>query len=124
MRSQAIMSRVSMAVANRLAYKDMNTVLYLGITITLYCLIVLFSQLLPSDIGSVLDLVSAYAISCAAFFIPSLFYMKALRKFKLKSEDDPTVKTNMLLAKCFIGFGVFNAIMSVTSAFFAIFGVE
>ena len=79
MRSQAIMSRLSMAVANRLAYKDMNTALYLAITITLYGLIILCSQVLPSDIGSVLDLVSAYAISCAAFFIPSIFYTKALR---------------------------------------------
>lgn len=109
-----------MAVANRMAYKDMNTIIYLAVTISLYTVIVILACFL-NEIGAVIDLVGAYSISCAAFFIPSVFYTKALDKFKLKDREDPEVKSYLLMAKFFIGFGCFNAVVSLTAAMFEFF---
>lgn len=106
-----------------MAYREMNAVLYVALTVTLYALIVFFAILAPSDIGSILDFVSAYAITNAAFIIPATFYKKALYKFKLADPESPEVKKNLLIANIFIGLGVFNACVSITSALLTITGV-
>ena len=105
-----------------MAYHEMNQVLYYSLSIGLYVLLVFIAMLIPS-IGSILDFVSAYAISCAAFFIPAVFYKKALQKFKLADAESKEVKRNLLIANVFIGLGIFNACMSVTSALLTMTGV-
>ena len=47
MRSQQIMSRVSAAVAQRLAYKDMGDMLYYSITLILYITTTILNNTLP-----------------------------------------------------------------------------
>ena len=77
MRSQAIMSHISAPVAQRLVLQEMSYVTYLIASISLYALIVLLAMVL-TDISSVFDFVSAYAVSSIAFFVPGLFYRKAV----------------------------------------------
>ena len=115
MRSQQIMSRVSAAVAQRQAYKDMGDMLYYSITLILYITTVTLALFLPKNIGPVIDGLGAYAVSSMAFFIPGFFYKRALLKFKMKDAEEPEVKKNWTIANIFIGLGVFNAIMSVGS---------
>ena len=122
MRSKAIMSRISAVVATRMAYKEMNTALYVTITLLLYAFIVSVAMFLPSDIGSVLDLVSAYSISCIAFFIPAAFYKRSLQKFKMADPQEPKQKSLWRLANLFFCFGAFNGTVSLMSAILAIIG--
>ena len=76
-RSQAIMSHVSAAVAQRMAYKEMSYAVYLTVSICFYAFILLLAMLL-ADITTIIDIISAYAISCMAFFVPGMFYRKAI----------------------------------------------
>jgi len=124
MRSQAMLLRVSAVVAQRLAYKEMPAWIYYGVTTVFYCVIVTIACFAPSDIGILLDIVGAYAISCAAFFIPSVFYTKALQKFKLKDADAPEVKTDLLICKLFIGFGCINSFLGLFSVAISLAGLE
>ena len=116
MRSQAMLSRVSAVVAQRLAYKDMNNLPYYFFSLALYAIIIGLSLILPSNIGFVIDGLGAYSVSNMAFFVPAIFYKKALAKFGLKSSDAPEVKTDLLIGKIFLGLGVFNSIMSIGAA--------
>jgi len=105
-----------------MAYREMNTVLYVLISLIFYALIVALAMVFKS-ISSIFDFVSAYAISSVAFFIPSIFYKKALHKFKLADPDDPTVKSRLLIANVFIGLGILNAILGVSSGVITITGI-
>jgi len=106
-----------------MAYKEMNSILYVSLTVGLYALIVFVAMLAPQDISSILDLVSAYAVSCAAFFIPSFYYRKSLERFKLADPESPEVKRNILIAKIFMGLGVFNALASCFSVVLTLAGL-
>ena len=120
MRSKAIMSHVSAAVAQRLAYKEMSDVLYYICTIILYA-IVAFSATQLGDITAVIDMISAYAISCMAFFVPAVFYRKGVEKFGI--EVDETVKKRLCIAMLFIPIGCLNAILGLSAAILYITGV-
>lgn len=120
MRSQAIMSHISTPVAQRLAYKDMNYGIYLLASICMYALIVLLAMILE-DISTVFDFVSAYAISGIAFFIPSVFFRKAVKKFKV-DESRPEIRYAHKIAILFIPLGCINAILGLGSAIITITG--
>ena len=115
------MSHLSAAQAQRLATNEMSQMLYLIVTLTFYILVVTVA-LFVGDIGTVIDFVSAYCISCMAFLIPGVFYRKAVVKFKHDSSD-PTVKKRMLLAGFFIPLGMLNFGLSATSGILGITGV-
>lgn len=85
-KSAAMMSHVSAAVAQQIAVSDMNIGVYVGITVGFYALIVLLAMLIE-DISSIFDFVSAYSISSLAFFIPGMFYRKAVHKFNADMND-------------------------------------
>jgi len=115
------MSHVSAAQAQRLAYKDMNYGIYISCTLAMYGLIVLIAMLVP-DIGTIIDFVCAYSVSCMAFFIPSVFYTRAIKKFGVDVKG-PGVKTNLTIACIFIPLGILNFTLSITSALLSITGV-
>ena len=76
------MSHVSAAQAQRMAYKEMPNMLYFPLTIVLYAIIAAAATQL-GDITFVIDIISAYAISSMAFFVPAIFYQKAVKKFNI-----------------------------------------
>lgn len=122
MQSVTSLKRVSAVVAQRMAYREMKTSIYVTATVLFYAIIVALAMTFK-DISSIFDFVSAYAISSIAFFIPSLFYKKALSKFKLANPEDPEVKKRMLIANVFIGLGALNAVLGISSAIITITGV-
>jgi hypothetical protein len=63
-----------------MAYKSMNKVTYLVITVCLYGVEILLSTFIP-DIGIVFNFVSAFAVSSLAFIFPGMFYLKCEKKF-------------------------------------------
>ena len=73
MQSKAMMSHVSAAVAQRMAYKEMSNGLYLVSTIILYTMIAFVATQL-GDITAIIDMISAYSISCMGFFVPAWYY--------------------------------------------------
>jgi len=103
-----------------MAYKEMNNVTYLVATISLYCLIVLLGTQL-GDITSIIDMISAYSISCMAFFVPAVFYRKAVKKFNIEVTQE--VKNRLVITLIFIPIGCFNAILGIMSAVLYIAGV-
>ena len=115
------MSQISASVAQRLAYKDMNYAIYLGASVSFYAVIVLLAMLLE-DISSVFDFVSAYAISGIAFFIPSVFFTKAIKKFNV-DQSDPGVQFAKKIAILFIPLGILNAALGISSAIITITGL-
>ena len=74
LRSKAIMSHISAAVAQKLAYHDMNQVVYYVASLTMYGLCVLGAIVIP-DVSTVFDFVSAVSVSAIAFFIPAILYI-------------------------------------------------
>ncbi len=121
LKSQAIMSHISASVAQRMAYKDMNYAIYLIASISLYAVIVILAMIL-TDISSVFDFVSAYAISGIAFFIPSVFFTKAIKKFNV-DQNDPEIKFAKKIAVLFIPLGCLNAVLGISSAIITITGL-
>ena len=117
-----MMSRVSAAVAQRLAVREMSTATYLVSSISLYALIVFLAMVLK-DISSIFDLVSAYGISSMAFIIPGMFYSKAVKKFGLADPNDPQVKTRLTISTAFYFLGALNAFLGVFSAIITITGL-
>ena len=80
MRSKAIMSHISAAVAQRLAYKDMSPVWYYGAALVMYGICVL-GAIGIEDVAQIFDFVSAISVSAIAFFIPSVFYLRVQKVF-------------------------------------------
>jgi len=99
----------------------MNYALYLTITMSFYGLIVLLAMVLK-DITVVFDFVSAYSISCIAFFIPSVFYSKGVAKFGVDTTQ-PEVVTRLRLCILFYVLGALNAVLGVSSAIITLTGV-
>ena len=120
MRSKAMMSHVSAAVAQRMAYKEMSDLLYYTSTIILY-IVIAFSATQLGDITAIIDMISAYAISCMAFFVPAVFYRKGVKKFGV--EIDKTVKNRLCVTLIFIPIGCLNAILGISAAILYITGV-
>lgn len=114
------MSRVSAAVAQRMAYRQMNNALYYSSTIVLY-FVIAFAASQLNDITSVIDMISAYAISCMAFFVPAMYYRKAVAKFGV--EVTSVVKSRMNIALVFIPIGILNAVLGLSAALLYITGV-
>ena len=115
------MSHISAAQAQRLAYGEMSMVTYLIASISFYALIVFLAMILE-DISSVFDFVSAYAISSIAFFIPSIFFRKAVEKFGA-DMDDPQIIKKLKICKLFFFLGILNAILGISSAIITITGL-
>ena len=86
----------------------------------LFCLTNLLQR--NKNIGTIIDFVSAYCISCMAFLIPAVFYRKAVVKFK-HDQDAPGVKNQMMIALFMIPLGVLNFGLSCTSGILGITGV-
>jgi len=77
-KSKAIMSVVSTAKAQKLAYKTMKNSYYVIGTMVLYVIIIIFAILL-TDITNIFDFASAIAITCLAFIFPGSFYLLSLK---------------------------------------------
>ena len=121
MHSMAVMSRMSAAVAQRLATKEMSFAVYLICTIGFYALIVFLAMVLK-DISSIFDFVSAYSVSSLAFFIPAFFYRKAVKKFNV--EVTRQIEGRLRIALILIPIGCLNAVLGITSAIIVIAGLE
>jgi len=121
MYSQAVTARMSAAVVQHLATKEMSMTLYLICSISFYALIVFLAMVLK-DISSIFDFVSAYSISSLAFFIPAFFYRKAVEKFNIEVTDE--VKNRKIIAIILIPIGCLNAVLGVMSAIIVIAGLE
>ena len=114
------MSHIEADVAQRMAYKDMNLALYLSISLIFYAVIVLLSILLK-DISVVFDFVSALGISGLAFFIPGIFYKRAVEKFSVKQT--PAVVSRLRISTLFYVLGVLNFILGISSGVITLVGV-
>ena len=120
LRSKAMMSHVSAAVAQRLAYKDMKASYYYIASLIFYS-VILLGAILIVDITTIFDFVSAIAISALAFFIPSILYRQIPKKFPQELENG---RTNMCLANLFLALGCVNFILGLMSTVINIIGVE
>ena len=103
--------------ANRMAYKTMNTCLYLVATLTYYVVIVLGAIFIPG-IDIVFDFVGAIAITSVAFYFPAYLYPRAVRKFNVKIEGP--VATNMRLSCLYMIIGVICMSLGIFSTVYAI----
>lgn len=74
------LSVMTSSEANRLAYKDMRTSLYLLGTFSFYVIVIIGAITIPS-VSVVLDFAAAFAVSALAFVFPGLFYYKAAHRF-------------------------------------------
>merc|ERR1712127_460205 len=87
-KSRAIMSQISTAKAQRMAYKDMPYLSYVTITISFYCVIVT-GAIFILDISTIFDFASAISITALAFIFPGWFYLKVETKFRGGKIEDP-----------------------------------
>ena len=115
--SIGILSEVPIEEANRMAYKDMNTVLYVGATLSFYAIIVM-GAIAIEDIAIVFDFAGAIAVSAIAFFFPAHLYPKAINKFNVEKTSE--VKMNICLSYFFwvlgainFSLGIFVAILNI-----------
>lgn len=76
LRTEAMMSEVTTAKAQKLAYKTMNPILYASATLILYGIIIIGAIFL-NDITNIFDIVSAFALTCIRFLFPACFYLLA-----------------------------------------------
>ena len=93
----------------------MNYATYLLLTMIVYGSIVALAIAL-GDIGTIIDIISAYCISCLAFFIPSMFYKRAVKRYGDDIKDDKETKSKFCVANLFLPLGVLNAILGISSA--------
>ena len=105
MQSIGILSEVPIEEANRMAYKDMNTALYVGATLSFYVIIII-GAIAIEDIAIVFDFAGAIAVSAIAFFFPAYLYPRAVEKFNVERTSE--VRTNICLSYFFWVFGAIN----------------
>ena len=98
MKSIALLNEVPAEEANRMAYKDMNSVYYVIATLSFYAVIVL-GAIVIKDIAIVFDFAGAIAVSAIAFFFPATFYPMAVKKYKV--ERTWKVKRNICISYLF-----------------------
>lgn len=63
-----------------MAYKTMNPIIYYSVSILLYALEV-FLSIVIKDISNVFNFIATIAGTSLSFFLPSAFYMVAIKKF-------------------------------------------
>ena len=88
-----------------MAYKDMNTALYVLATLSFYAIIVI-GAISIKDIAIVFDFAGAVAVSAIAFFFPAYLYPAAVKKFNVQITSE--VKRNICYSYFFWVFGVIN----------------
>ena len=110
MLSVALLDHVPAEEANRMAYKDMNTALYVIATLAFYTVIVI-GAIAIKDIAIVFDFAGAVAVSAIAFFFPAYLYPAAVKKFGV--EQTPEVKRNICFAYCFWVLGAINFTLGI-----------
>ena len=71
------LTKVKNESESRMAYLDMNYTTYVIVTLIFYVFVVVLAMALK-DIGIIFHFISAYAVSCCAFFIPGFWYKKAV----------------------------------------------
>jgi hypothetical protein len=111
------MSTMTVAEANRLAYKDMKMPYYLIGTLTFY-LIVLGLAIILDNISIVLDISAAFAISALAFVFPGLFYLKGKQRF------GGAIVFYERMSYLYLTLGAINCALSLTSCVWGIIGGE
>lgn len=111
-RSSAInaLSIVPQAQANRMAYKDMKTSLYLLCTFGLFAFEMGMGVLI-SDISIVFEFASAIAVSALAFWFPGYYYLMAAEKY---GKDKPNA--HGCVARVLFYFGWFNCFIGMSAA--------
>ena len=108
--SRLVMSHMSAAVAQRLAYKEMKSVYYYGCTIGMYALCLVGALTIP-NITLIFDLVSGIAISCIAFFVPATLYLMLEERYQrgiLREEEVKKQKMYRALSWFYLFLGLFN----------------
>ena len=111
LRSKAIMSHISAAVAQKLAYKDMNNFSYYTACLSFYT-VVLLGAIFIEDVAQIFDFVSAISVSAIAFFIPGGFYLMIEKRFP---QELPNRTRNISLSWLFIVLGFVNFCLGITS---------
>lgn len=107
------MSTMTIAEANRLAYKDMQMKYYLLGTFGFYIVLVVGAIFIPS-VTLVIDFAGAFAISALSAIFPSLFYLNAHKKFK------KGVNFYISMAYVYFVIGCINCILGITSTIWGI----
>jgi len=103
---------------SRMAYLDMNYTTYVVVTLLFYVLIVVLAMALK-DIGVIFHFVSAYAISCIAFFIPGNWYKKAVIAFEIDATQ-PEVAQRLRICLLLNILGVINTVLGFGSGFISL----
>ena len=105
-----VISHVSTAEANRMAYKDMNYCLYLGVTFGLFGVELVIAFIL-NDITTVFDFLSAFVVTCLAFWFPGGYYLMAENRYA------KTKNTTMRVASyIFMFLGAVNCLIGIAAA--------
>lgn len=102
------MSMVTVEEANRMAYKDMRTSLYLIGTLGFYAIVIVGSIIITS-VTIIFDFAAAFAVSAIAFIFPALFYMRGAKRF------GNSTKGYMYMSYAFFTLGCFNCALGITS---------
>ena len=113
--SVALLDHVPAEEVNRMAYKDMNTAIYVIATLSFYTVIVTGSILIK-DIAIVFDYAGAVAVSAIAFFLPAYLYPAAVKKFNVEKTQE--VKRNICVCYFFRVFGWINFTLGILVATF------
>ena len=93
-----------------MAYKEMNTVIYVIATLSFYIVIVT-GAILIKDIAIVFDYAGAVSVSAIAFFLPAYLYPAAIKKFNVEITRE--VKRNICFSYFFRVFGAINFTLGI-----------
>ena len=96
-----------------MAYKDMNTALYVLATLSFYSIIVI-GAISIEDITIVFDFAGAVAVSAIAFFFPAYLYPAAVKKFNVEITGE--VKRYICYSYFFWAFGALNFTLGILVA--------
>ena len=102
------LTAITQEEANRMAYKDMKTSLYLIGTLGFYAVVIVGSIVITS-VTIIFDFAAAFAVSAISFVFPGLFYIKGAKRF------GKSTKYYMCMAYAFLCLGAFNCILGTTS---------
>lgn len=100
-----------------MAYKDMNTSLYVIATLSFYAIIVV-GAIAIKDIAIVFDFAGAIAVSAIAFFFPAYLYPAAVKKFEVTQTAE--VRRNICLSYFFWVLGFINFSLGIFVAIYNI----
>ena len=117
MKSVALLDGIPVEESNRMAYKDMNPVMYVSASLGFYFIIIM-GAIFIKDVAIIFDFAGAVAVSAIGFFFPATFYPIAVNKFKV--ERTWKVKRNVCLSYMFQVVGVINFVLGIFVAILAI----